>query len=137
MEGELSEKAPKTSPPASSHGDSTDDTGLKGKHKSEGHTVETPPQDPADIQKLDSKVIQVKEDEEDDPFKHLPADEAAVLKRQVDVPMVSTSFKKLYRYATRNDKIIVTISVICSIGGGAALPLMTVGPILEELSTSC
>jgi ATP-binding cassette subfamily B (MDR/TAP) protein 1 len=126
MEGGLSEKAARTSPPASSHGDSTDDTGVKGKHKSEGHTVETPPQDLAAIQKLDSKVIKVKEGEEDDPFRNLPADEAAVLKRQVDVPVVPTSFKQLYRYATTNDKIIVLISVICSIGGGAALPLMTV-----------
>jgi ATP-binding cassette, subfamily B (MDR/TAP), member 1 len=99
--------------------------------------VETPLQDPAEIQKLDSKVIKVKEDEEDDPFKHLPADEAAVLKKQVDVLVVPTSFKQLYRYATRNDKIIVIISVICAIGGGAALPLMTVRPILEELSISC
>jgi ATP-binding cassette, subfamily B (MDR/TAP), member 1 len=130
MEGDRLEKAPRTSLPASSHGDSTDDIGFKGKHKSEGHTVETPPQDPAEIQKLDSKVIKVKEDEVDDPFKHLPADEAAVLKRQVDVPVVPTSFKQLYRYATRNDKIIVFISVICSIGGGAALPLMTVGVYL-------
>src|SRR5277367_1442214 len=127
MEGDLSEKAPHTSPPASSHGDSTDDTGLKGKHKSEGHAVEKSPQDLAEIQKLDSKVIKVKEDEDDDPFKHLPADEAAVLKRQVDVPVVPTSFKQLYRYATRNDMIIIFISVVCSIGGGAALPLMTVG----------
>jgi len=126
MEGDISEKAHQNSPPASSHGDSTDDTGLKGKHKSEGHVVETPPQDLPELQKLDSKVIKVKEDEQDDPFKNLPADEALVLKRQVDVPVVPTSFKQLYRYSTRNDKIIIVISVICAIGGGAALPLMTV-----------
>ncbi len=137
MEGDLSEKAPQTSPPASSHGDSTDDTGLKGKHKSEGHSVDTPPHDMTEIQKLDSKVIKVEASEEDDPFKNLPADEALVLKRQVDVPVVSTSFKQLYRYATRNDKIIVSISVLCSIGGGAALPLMTVGNNPEQLRNSC
>jgi len=124
MEGDLSEKAPHTSSPASSHGDSTDD--YKGKHKSEGHIVETSPQDLNELQKLDSKVIKVKEGKEEDPFKHLPADEALVLKRQVDLPVVPTSFKQLYRYSTRNDKIIVAISVICSVGGGAALPLMTV-----------
>jgi hypothetical protein len=78
-------------------------------------------------------VIKVKENE-DDPFKHLPADEAAILKRQVDVTVVPTSFKELYRYATRNDKIIIAISVVCSIAGGAALPLMTVRADLEELS---
>jgi ATP-binding cassette, subfamily B (MDR/TAP), member 1 len=126
MEGDLSEKAPHISSPASSHGDSTDDNGVKGKHKSEGHTVETSPQDLTELQKLDSKVIKVKEGEENDPFKHLPADEALVLKRQVDLPVTPTSFKQLYRYSTRNDKIIVAISVICSVGGGAALPLMTV-----------
>jgi ATP-binding cassette subfamily B (MDR/TAP) protein 1 len=99
--------------------------GLKGKHKSEGHTSESPTENLAELQKLDSKVIKVDESE-DDPFKHLPPDEAAILKRQVDVPVVPTSFKQLYRYATTNDLIIITISVFCAIAGGAALPLMTV-----------
>lgn len=137
MDGDFSEKAPHASPPASSHGDSTDDTGLKGKHKSEGQRVETHAQDLAEIQKLDSTVIKVEDAEQDDPFKHLPADEALILRRQVDVPVVPTSFKQLYRYSTKNDKIIVAISVICAVGGGAALPLMTVRINSRIRSTSC
>jgi ATP-binding cassette, subfamily B (MDR/TAP), member 1 len=133
MEGDLSEKPPRASPPTSSHGESTDDTGLKGKHKSEGHKSESPAENVAELQKLDSKVIKVN-DSEDDPFKHLPPDEAAILKRQVDVPVVPTSFKRLYRYATTNDMIIVAISVICSIAGGAALPLMTVWQFVLGIS---
>lgn len=129
MENDLSEKPSKASPPASSHGDSTDDT---GKHKSEGHAVEAPSGTLDEIQKLDSEVIKVGEGEED-PFKHLPADEAAILKRQIDITVIPTSFKQLYRYATRVDKIIVTISAICAIAGGAALPLMTVIRLSENI----
>lgn len=135
MEGDLSEKSPKTSPPASSHGDSTDDNGLQSKHKSEGHSTESPAENLAELQKLDSKVIKVDESE-DDPFKHLPPDEAAILKRQVDVPVVPASFKQLYRYATKNDMIIVVICMICAIAGGAALPLMTVRQSYE-ISICC
>lgn len=80
----------------------------------------------ADLAKLDSNVIKVGEEEDQDPFKHLPPDEAAVLKRQLDIPEVPTSYWTLYRYATLNDKLIIAISCICSIAGGAALPLMTV-----------
>jgi ATP-binding cassette subfamily B (MDR/TAP) protein 1 len=78
-----------------------------------------------DLEKLDSNVIQVRK-EEDDPFQHLPPDEAAVLKRQVDIPVVATSYWTLYRFATFNDKLIIALSAICAIAGGAALPLMTI-----------
>jgi len=39
---------------------------------------------------------------------------------------VKTGFGMLYRYATRNDLIIIFISSIAAIAAGAALPLMTV-----------
>lgn len=79
-----------------------------------------------DLTKLDSNVIDVKKEEKADPFKHLPPNEAAILKRQVFTPESPTNYWSLYRYATTNDKIIIAISIICSIAGGAALPLMTV-----------
>lgn len=65
-------------------------------------------------------------DEGEDPFAHLPPHEAAVLKRQLDVPPVNVTYKTLFRYSTRNDKIIMAVSAISSIIGGALLPLMTV-----------
>ncbi len=56
----------------------------------------------------------------------LPANEAAILERQLAFSPSLGSFSKLYRFATTNDKIIVFISSLCAIGGGAAMPLMTV-----------
>jgi ATP-binding cassette subfamily B (MDR/TAP) protein 1 len=124
MESAISEKVSHASAPASSHGDSTDDSANRTPLK-----TETPSD--VDLKKLDSKVIDIK-DKEDDPFKHLAPAEAEVLRRQLDIPTVSVTFKTLFRYATRNDKLIIFVSVVCSIAGGAALPLMTV--IFGQLS---
>jgi hypothetical protein len=82
---------------------------------------------PEDLQKYDSKIVKVREVPEGDAaLAHLPEDERAVLKRQLDIPSVSVNWLKLYRYATTWDKIIVGISVFCAIGAGAVMPLMTV-----------
>lgn len=62
----------------------------------------------------------------EDHYRHLPPDEAEVLRRQVVSPEVKQGVAVLYRYASRNDILIILISSICSIAGGAALPLMTV-----------
>jgi ATP-binding cassette subfamily B (MDR/TAP) protein 1 len=124
MKGDLSEKAHHTSPPASSHGGSTDDTAIRSQRKSGEHTGQATPND-LSLQKLDSKVIKV-DAEKDDPFRHLPQAEADILKRQLFIPEVTVSYATLYRYATTNDKIIIVISIICSTAGGAALPLMTI-----------
>lgn len=56
----------------------------------------------------------------------LPEHERQILIRQLETPEVKTSYKTLFRYATRNDIIIMIISAICAIGGGAVMPLMTV-----------
>lgn len=42
------------------------------------------------------------------------------------IPEVKTGLKTLYRYATRNDLLIIFVSAIAAIAAGAALPLMTV-----------
>jgi ATP-binding cassette subfamily B (MDR/TAP) protein 1 len=76
------------------------------------------------LTKLDSKVVDVKSEEED-PFAHLPAHEADILRLQINVPPVTTGYFALYRYATRNDWIIFGISCLCTIAAGAAMPLMT------------
>ena len=79
------------------------------------------------IEKLDSRIVNLKDVKDgDDAYAHLPEHEKAIIKRQLDLPTVTVTFKTLYRYATRNDLIIVAISVVAAIIGGAAMPLMTV-----------
>ncbi|KAI9676610.1 MAG: GTPase-activating protein [Trizodia sp. TS-e1964] len=88
---------------------------------------ETPPNEIDPLHKFDSAGIKVPDgDEEDDPFRHLPEHEKAILKEQLHVPSVNVNYFTLFRYATRNDLIIVFVSAICAIVGGAILPLMTV-----------
>jgi ATP-binding cassette, subfamily B (MDR/TAP), member 1 len=123
MDGDHSEKPVQSQTRPSSHGDSTDDNGL-AKQLNEGHVSESSPEI-SDVLKLDSKVVKI-EPENNDPYKHLPTEEAEILRRQVHIPEVDTSYKTLYRYATRNDLIIVGVCTFCAIAGGAALPLMTV-----------
>ena len=61
-----------------------------------------------------------------DPFATLPPHEADILRKQLDTPNVKVGFKQLFRYATKNDIIILIVASICAIGGGAALPIMTI-----------
>jgi ATP-binding cassette subfamily B (MDR/TAP) protein 1 len=82
-----------------------------------------PPLDPADSKPADAVR---KEEEEDDPFKHLPQHEKEILKRQLDIPAAKVNYMTLYRYATRNDKIILVIASLAAVIGGALMPLMTV-----------
>lgn len=120
MAAEFSEKALPPASRASSHGDSTDEHDSSLKQKSEGQST-----DHAATTKLDSHIVKVK-DENKDPFAHLPPNEAETLRRQVHIPVVKSGWKTLYRYATRNDYLIIAVSAICSIAAGAALPLMTI-----------
>ena len=88
-----------------------------------------------DFRKIDSKIVQVREaPKEDEIFAHLPKHEQDVLKRQIDIPVVPVKYSTLYRYATTWDKVFLVIAAICAVGGGAALPLMTV--IFGNLSGS-
>lgn len=127
MAGELSEKAegyPHESHRTSSHGDSTDEHEFTRKQKTEPDAIQVPSGDPAALAKLDSNVkVEVKDE---DLYAHLPAAEAQILRRQVDIPNVKSGWKTLYRYSTTWDIIIIVVSAICSIAAGAALPLMTV-----------
>ncbi|KAF5550848.1 ATP-binding protein cassette subfamily B (MDR TAP) member 1 [Fusarium mexicanum] len=80
-----------------------------------------------DLTKADSAVIvPPKAENIEDHYRHLPPDEAEVLRRQVVSPEVKQGVAVLYRYASRNDILIILISALCAIAGGAALPLMTV-----------
>ncbi|KAK3940355.1 P-loop containing nucleoside triphosphate hydrolase protein [Diplogelasinospora grovesii] len=112
---------PRPSGPASSHGDSTDGTFAAGaaREKGYGNTA-------TDLEKADTKVVVPKEAVDHDPYKHLAADEAKVLKDQVFTPDAKVGIATLYRYASRNDLLIMAVSGVCAIASGAALPLMTV-----------
>ncbi|KAL8975530.1 MAG: hypothetical protein Q9197_000207 [Variospora fuerteventurae] len=84
-------------------------------------------QDITALEKLDSKIVKVGEAKEgEEAYAHLPPDEKEIVRRQLDIPPVKVNFKTLYRYATRNDLIIVLVSAIAAIGGGAVMPLMTI-----------
>lgn len=65
-------------------------------------------------------------EEDGDPFKHLPEHERVILKRQLDLPATQVNYMTLYRYATRNDKVVLVIASLAAIIGGALMPLMTV-----------
>ncbi|KAI4151420.1 MAG: hypothetical protein LQ340_003498 [Diploschistes diacapsis] len=83
--------------------------------------------DHAAAEKIDSRIIKIRDAKEgDEAYAHLPDHERAIIKKQLDIPSVTVTFKTLYRYATLNDKLILLVSAICAIAGGAALPLMTV-----------
>ncbi|KAK4099058.1 P-loop containing nucleoside triphosphate hydrolase protein [Parathielavia hyrcaniae] len=101
----------------SSHGDSTDNTTEKPR--------------PAGLAKADSKVADAKDEAADadadaDPYAHLPEREAKILKDQVYTPDAKVGLATLYRYASRNDMLIIAVAAVCAIASGAALPLMTV-----------
>ena len=80
------------------------------------------------LEKLDSTVIKVDDGKKGDEeaWSHLPAHERDVVRKQLEIPPVPVNFKTLFRYATKNDLIIIAVSVICSIAGGAVMRLMTV-----------
>jgi len=125
MAGDLSEKPEGHSTRTSSHGDSTDEHESTLKARSEGHAHPISSSESDAAKKLDSNIVKVPEKEED-AYANLPPAEAQILKRQVDIPVVKSGWKTLYRYATVNDYIIIAVSCICAIAAGAALPLMTV-----------
>lgn len=105
----------------SSRGDSTEiDVTPAAKNSSHSEKLE--------LSKADSKVVASppKADNPDDLYRHLPDHEAEILKRQVTLPEVKSGVAVLYRYASRNDILIIAVSAFCAIVAGAALPLMTV-----------
>ncbi|KAK0621501.1 P-loop containing nucleoside triphosphate hydrolase protein [Bombardia bombarda] len=108
----------------SSHGGSTDDIALTGAKGTEGETTRA--QSPLDLEKADTQVAPAKRSLDNDPYKSLSEREAKVIKDQVLTPDVKVGIATLYRYASRNDLIIMVVSAICAIASGAALPLMTV-----------
>ncbi|KAF3923923.1 hypothetical protein AA313_de0203653 [Arthrobotrys entomopaga] len=77
------------------------------------------------LEKLDSKYL-VKGEDKVDPLAHLPEHEAAILRKQIDIPDSKINYFSLYRYATRSDLAMLFLCHLTSICAGAVLPLMTV-----------
>lgn len=87
--------------------------------------------DPGNIKRTGRCTNQKPEDQPaivdiEDGTKHLPVDQAEILKRQVETPELRKGAGILYRYASRRDRCIMGVSSICAIGTGVGLPLMTV-----------
>ena len=87
----------------------------------------TSSEDVLKVEKLDSQIIKVNDVKEgEEAWAHLPPHEREIIKRQLVVPEVKVNYRTLYRYATRNDLLIVAVSIVTAIAGGAVMPLMTV-----------
>lgn len=115
-----------------SHDDSSSDGGHLGhnpmgeKQEQDPHSSGSSSVDIVHMEKLDSHIVKIPEVKEgEEAYAHLPDHEKEIVKRQLDIPTVKVGFTTLYRYATRNDIIIIVISAICAIAGGAVMPLMT------------
>ncbi|KAI9749986.1 MAG: GTPase-activating protein [Chaenotheca gracillima] len=107
------------------HSSSSSDVVKNEKSDAQSDAKQDVPKDER-LEKLDSKIVKVDVPDEGDVFGHLPDHEAAILKRQLDIPPVKVNYLTLYRYATMWDIIILVVSALCAIGGGAVMPLMTV-----------
>lgn len=126
---ELAEKPPQTPSSPTSEANSAKDIAMEDQEKTMLGQTPFPQQIPAEpappLTRLDSarpkSVKEQKEEGEQDPFGHLPENEAKVLRRQVDIPPVKVTYWMLYRYATRNDYWIILVSAFCAIAGGAVM----------------
>ena len=118
-----------------SHQDSSSGKDLVGeKQEQELHSSGSSSDDIAQLKEVDSHVVKVSEVKEgEEAYAHLPPHEKDIVKRQLAIPEVKVTFKTLYRYATTNDLIIIAISSLCAIAGGAVMPLMTVSTLSLNL----
>ncbi|KAI9677521.1 MAG: GTPase-activating protein [Caeruleum heppii] len=117
---------PNEKPVSRSSSDSPSESNGPSEDEKRSHSPADSPEKAESIRKLDSAVIKVGNDQENDVLRHLPDHERDIIKRQLDVPPVKVTFVTLFRYSTRWDLIIMAISAFCAIAGGAVMPLMTV-----------
>lgn len=105
---------------------------LGDKQELDLHSSGSSSEDITKLEELDSHIVKVPQvTKEDEAYQHLPPHEREIVKRQLHIPTVSVTFRTLYRYATRADLIIIAVSSVCAIAGGAVMPLMTVSTRLE------
>ena len=114
---------------ASSEEVQSEQTVVQDKKEQEGarHSSGSSSDDEARLDKLDSHIIKILDAKEgEEAYAHLPDHEKEIVKRQLDIPVVKVGYTTLFRYATKNDLIIIGVSFICAIAGGAVMPLLTV-----------
>lgn len=93
----------------------------------------TSSEDEQKLDQLDSRIVKVDNAKEgEEAYAHLPPHERQILQRQLAIPSVPVTYKTLFRYATRNDIIIILLSALCAIAGGSVQPLMTVSCLAHE-----
>jgi ATP-binding cassette subfamily B (MDR/TAP) protein 1 len=61
------------------------------------------------------------------PMAGLSEQEREIIERQLDAPKLQISYFALFRYANKNEVLIMVVALIASIAAGATMPLMTVG----------
>ena len=110
--------------PISSSGQSSADEVHNEKQKKRFSAFLRNPRNSKRLSTLDMDVQE--KDVVQDPLKDLPQQERDIIERQIAVPDVKVGYFRLYRYATPLDYLFLAISVLCSIAGGAAMPLMTI-----------
>ena len=94
----------------------------------------TSSEDEKKLHRLDSRIVKVDEAKEgEEAYEHLPPHEREIVKKQLEIPSVTVTYKTLFRYATRNDILIILISALCAIAGGSVQPLMTVSCVVHEI----
>lgn len=69
------------------------------------------------------------------PMAGLNEQEREIIERQIEAPKLTVGYFALFRYATRNEFIIMVIAVIASIAAGAVMPLMTVCSPFSQYSS--
>ncbi|KAK9461529.1 P-loop containing nucleoside triphosphate hydrolase protein [Lipomyces oligophaga] len=60
-----------------------------------------------------------------DEYSFLPAADAAILRKQVQIPDINASFFSMFRYVTTYDSVLLTIAFAAGILEGCAKPAMT------------
>ena len=111
-------------------GSGRDIVGEKHEQEQEPHSSGSSSDGIEHLKEIDSHIVKVQEVKDgDEAYAHLPPHEKEIVKRQLHMPETTVTFKTLYRYATRIDLIIIAISSICAITGGAVMPLMTVSTL--------
>jgi ATP-binding cassette subfamily B (MDR/TAP) protein 1 len=71
---------------------------------------------------LDEKTL---EDGDGSSAAGLTEDEKSIIRRQLDAPNESVGYFALFRYANKQDMLIMFVSFLASVVAGACLPLMT------------
>ncbi|RFU33291.1 hypothetical protein B7463_g3069, partial [Scytalidium lignicola] len=81
---------------------------------------------PDDVQTSDPNRMSSEPVPDNAALQHLQPHEKEILEQQLSIEDVSVGFFGLYRYASVLDLLVLAISTIAAIAGGAAIPLMTV-----------